>query len=276
MKKRLTIFVRSFYFNTEVLKAYKLTGLLTFILLIVNIMLVSVPPVVGTLDSTPNYDDFPGINEAFHDIYERQLPCTIDDQTFHCDEDIDAFQAGNYTFDIVEGVSEDLDVDESKIYFSENEAAIVYVEGDTQTILSATYATQPPLDFEQVYARAQEASDPLTHYDTQTQSFVNNLYFSNVGSTMLVIYPAQFAQMGMYVLLVGFMIMISNYKAKFKKITVPSALKITIAAMTGPALVTALLGLLIPQWSILIFTIAYLVRIIAIYFQINATETPLY
>jgi len=277
MKNKLTVFVRSFYFNSDVLKAYKIGGFLAFILFLVNIMLISFPPVRGAITSTPDYEDFPGINEAFHDIYEREIPCVLDDFSLTCDGEVDSFQAGAYRFEIVDEMRDDLDVSENTIYLGETEAAIIYVdEDDNRTILSSNYATQPTLDFSTVMQRAEDSDDMTAYYDRQTQSFMNNLYFSEVASTMLIIYPAQLAQIGLYVLLVGFMLLISNYKAKMKKLTVGSALKITVSAMTGPALVAALLGIFIPQWAVLIFTIAYLVRIVALYFEISASDQPFF
>ncbi len=275
MKDKLLLFVKSFYRNDLLLKAYKLGGGLTFVLLIINIMLVSVPPVLGSLTNTADYEDFPAINEAFATLYDKEIDCVLEDSQMQCETE-GPIEAGEYTFEYVDSIPQASQFDSSKIYFTPNDTAIVHVDGEAQTILSANYATQMDLDFSEVAQRASDSGDVSQHYNTQTENFINNLYFSSVGSTMMVVYPAQFAQMGTYIVLVGLMLMITNYKAKFKKITVPSAMKITIAAMTGPALLTAILGLVAAQWSFLIFTIVYLVRIIAVYYRINATEVPLY
>ncbi len=277
MKEKLTTFIKMFYSNKTLLRARKASFFPAFLLLIVNAMLVTVPTIAGLVQGLERGEDFDNIHRAFRDAYQDRLDCRIEDRELTCSELIRT-RYGDYDFIHVEEVPDNIeDFEASSVILGRTRAVIIQVDEDdgSRKILQGSYALHGDLDFSRVQEGAEEAEDEQVYQDTVTGFFLDNLYYVNIAEGMLFLYPAQFFQTAVYVLLVSPFFLITNYRSPVKKIDFTTALKLTIFAMTGPALLTAVLGWPLAGWASLLFTIVYLLRIIAVYYRVNNLEEPL-
>ena len=284
MKQKLETFVKMLYSNNAILKARKASYLLTFLMFVINIGLISVPNYAGIYQGVEQIDNIHNINDAFSELYEDELSCRIDDAALMtCDEE-GPTEYGDYVFRFVDELDADQidedDIARSSILFSPREAAVVYVE-DAGTaderifLVSGTYHLFRDFDFSEVRSNAQDSDDPDAYYERTTDMFLESLYYSGFGDSVLIVYTTQFAQMLIYTFFVSLMLLVLNYRAKFKKLTYPASLKITVFSATGPALLTAALGLYITAWASMLFIVLYLVRVILIYYRVNRVEETL-
>ncbi len=277
MKEKLTTFIKMFYSNKTLLRARKASFFTAFLLLVVNAMLVTVPTVAGLVQGLERGEEFDDIHAAFREAYVDRLDCRIADRELTCD-DLQKTTYGAYAFIHVEDVPETLeDIEESSVILGRRHAVIIHVDetDGSQRILQGSYTLHGDLDFSRVQEGAVEADDERVYQDTVTDFFLDNLYYANIAEGMLFLYPAQFFQTALYVLLVSPFFLITNFRAPVRKIDYATALKITIFAMTGPALLAAVLGWPLAGWASLMFTIVYLLRIIAVYYRVNNLEEPL-
>jgi len=277
VKEKLTTFIKMFYSNKTLLRARKASFFPAFLLLIVNAMLVTIPTVAGLVQGLERGDDFDDLHHAFREAYRDRLDCRIEERELTCTE-LTRTRYGAYDFIHVEDMPETLeDIDESSVILGPSYAAIIQVDetDDSRKILRGSYTLHGDLDFSRVQEGAEEAEDDQVYQDTVTDFFLDNLYYANIAEGMLFLYPAQFFQTAVYVLLVSPFFLITNYRSPVKKIDFATALKLTIFAMTGPALLAAVLGWPLAGWASLMFTIVYLLRIIAVYYRVNNLEEPL-
>jgi len=277
VKEKLTTFIKMFYSNKTLLRARKASFFTAFLLLVVNAMLVTVPTVAGLVQGLERGEEFDDIHAAFREAYVDRLDCRIADRELTCD-DLQKTTYGAYAFIHVEDVPETLeDIEESSVILGRRHAVIIHVDetDGSQRILQGSYTLHGDLDFSRVQEGAVEADDERVYQDTVTDFFLDNLYYANIAEGMLFLYPAQFFQTALYVLLVSPFFLITNFRAPVRKIDYATALKITIFAMTGPALLAAVLGWPLAGWASLMFTIVYLLRIIAVYYRVNNLEEPL-
>jgi len=79
-----------------------------------------------------------------------------------------------------------------------------------------------------------------------------------------------------YLVIVSIMFMILNYRVKVKKITYSAGVKIIIAAMTGPAIATAVFGVFITAWASIGFIILFAIRILFLYYTLNKSNEAIY
>ena len=75
----------------------------------------------------------------------------------------------------------------------------------------------------------------------------------------------QFVQTFFYVSMIGLMLLISNYRAKEKKITYSKAVRLTVLAMVGPAMISGLVGYLEVSLAGIVFITLYSLRMMYLY-----------
>lgn len=270
MKNKLFTFIKMFYDNKTLLRAWKAGVLLTALVLFINVSLVSAPNYVGYMNGVDSVNQLHGVEEAFEGMYEDNLDCRVEDTKMQCDDLDEARTYGDYTVRFTD--SYDLEsVDESSIILTPDQAAVVHHE-DGRTVVEGDYTLLSDFDFSTVKGDAGDADSKEAFYEDNTTFFLKNLYYSQLEETVGMVYTVQFGQTLMYVLFVSLMIMTVNFKASIKKITYNASLRVTIFAMTGPALLSALLGLWISSWAYMLFTILYLARIIVLFYQINRSD----
>ena len=274
MNKKIITFGKALYSNTDLLKLTKIPLLLLALMLFVNVSLVSAPNFMGYMEGVETTENLEGIDEAFTEMYESNLDCRVSEESeMQCEGDMQAMY-GDYQFEYADTLDVS-NIDESTIIFTPDEAAIVY-QGDRTVAVSGNYSLVQGFDFSTIKDNAEDSDDTLdTFYQDNTNFFLENLYYSDLSQQIGIVYTVQFAQTFIYVVVVSLLIQMVNFRASIKKITYQAALRITILAMTGPALLAAILGFWIPGWAYLVFTMVYLIRIIVIYYSINRRSETL-
>ncbi len=282
MKAKMEWFVHMLYSTKEVLKAHKASFVLVFILLFVNIALISVPNFIGIWRGVDRVDDLEGIHEAFQEMYEARLPCAIETSAQMICDDVENQTFGMYDFVIDPDFKIDEDelevvIERSSIFVTTEDISIVYVREDgSGVVVSGDYRLLQGFDFSSIKDRDEAQNDRTDYYDSVTNMFLRNVYYSTMQDNMFIVYSAQFVQMLLYVMFVSVIMMVLNYKAKIKKLSYSASVKITVFTMTGPAFLAAVLGFIIVGWASILFTALYLVRIILVYYKINTIQETLY
>ncbi|MFP4078873.1 MAG: DUF1189 family protein [Candidatus Izemoplasmataceae bacterium] len=270
MKDKLLLFAKMLYSNKALLKTAKAGVLVTAMMLFINVSLVSAPNYVGYMRGVGSIDELHAIEEAFEAMYDDELDCSVEgDGTMQCDAEGENTY-GDYAFRFQETVDAE-DIDENTIVFTPEKAVIVHHE-DGRTVVDGDYSLLEDFDFSEIKTLAEDRDDPEAYYANNTDFFLKNLYYSDLNDTVGMIYTVQFAQTFLYVFFVSLMFMMLNFRASIKKITYKASLRITIFAMTGPALLSAVLGLRISTWAYVLFTILYLSRVIVLYYRLHRSK----
>lgn len=273
MKQKLLLFTKMLYSNDDLLKTAKAGVLITALVLFINVSLISAPNYVGYMRGADATNDLQSVETAFEAMYDDKLPCRIDeDETMQCDISEERTY-GEYTFRFQDSV-DTADIEESSIIFTPEKAAIIHHD-DGRTVVDGDYSLLTNFDFTEIQDEAGERDEPDEFYESSTDYFLRNLYFSDMNDTIGMIYTVQFAQTFLYVFFVSLMFMMLNFRASIKKVTYQASLRLTIFAMTGPALLTAVLGLRISTWAYMLFTIVYLARVIVLYYKLHRSKVTI-
>lgn len=273
--EKLKLFFRMMFSNKAILKANRFNIVVVFLLLFINVSLITVPNYYGLADGVRIINRLDGIYDTFDEMIDRELPCEVIDESMVCDDqNLDTYY-GNYRLQYGGELDTD-NVTESIIYFGNDYLAIIYVdESDTAYILSGDYRLLEGFDFTELdFTETDMSETEYTEYVTDV--FLQNVYYSNFSQQIYMVYSTQFAQTAIYVIILSIMLMILNYKSAIKKISYLASVKIVIVAMTGPALLSALFGLFIMGYAGLIFIIAYGLRMMFIYYRINESDSVIY
>lgn len=279
MKNNLLTGIKMLYDNQTLMKAPRISMLLAFLVLLVNVTFISAPNAIGLMRGVEVITYIDDVEVAFAKMYDSGLNCVVSQEAIMVCEGPFEETYGAYAFEWVEAI--DLDaVEVSTILFSAEEAAIVYVENpmtedEELTVLIGRFHLLGGFDFSTIEMLAEDSEDVANYYDEVTEHFLRNLYFSNFTLYITIIYLTQFAQLFLYVMVVSLFYLLLNYRAKMKKITWSASFKITVVAMSGPALLAALFGFIAPEWAGIIFVFVYLARIIVLYYRINRVEETL-
>ncbi len=275
LMSKIKLFFRMLFDNNALLKSNQFPLILVLLLFFVNVSLISVPNFYGLADSVRIINHMDGIYETLEEMYVEEMPCRVTEAMMVCNEDTLEDQYGNYKIQYGGELDTDI-VEESMIYLGENYMAIIYVDAsDTAYIMSGDYALLETFDFTNIYPNESEMSD-ADYTEYVSDLFLQNIYYSNIGEQIYIVYTTQFAQTAIYVMILSIMLLILNYKAAIKKISYTASVKMVIVAMTGPALLTALLGGFILGYAGLVFIIAYGLRMMFMYYKINSHEGTIY
>jgi hypothetical protein len=100
----------------------------------------------------------------------------------------------------------------------------------------------------------------------QVADLVYGFATSGAGFDFSLILIGQLIQTILYVGTLSAMLLISNYRAKEKKISYLEGLRVTIIAMLGPALVGGFVGFIEPSFAGIVFITLFSLRMMYVYF----------
>ncbi|MFU8793557.1 MAG: hypothetical protein ACNA7K_05970 [Acholeplasmataceae bacterium] len=257
--------------NRSLIKAAKINLIFVLILLFVNVSLVSIPNYYGVLNGIRSIEYLEDIDETFKLFYEQEIPCEIDQTyTFSCSEPIDGVY-GSYQVYYQETISTE-NITESSIIFGSKNIIILYIDQEDMVYeLAGDYRLLEAFDFSSIKDQPHQYETLDAHYESVTDVFLSNVYFSSVGERVFLIFSTQFAQIAIYVVIISIMFMILNYRSKTPKISYLAAVKITILAMLGPALLSAIVGVFLNVWGSILFTLLYAIRMMFVYYAVHRT-----
>jgi len=275
LKSKFETFFKMMVKNRPLLRAYKAPLILTFVLLLVNISLISVPFFFGVLDGADHPDDLEGAHEAFEAFYRSEPACRLEGAELSCEDDIEG-DYNSYRVAFIEELPDPEDIEQSSILLTPNNAAVVQIDDDTYRHVAGDYSLHSDLDFADIHPEAQADDNPEHVYRTMSENFMLNLYYSEVTRNIFTTYGAQTLQTILYVMLVSVLFMIANYRVEHKKITWTASIKMATFAMTGPAFLSAALGYWLLGWANMLFLFVYMIRIILVYANVNRLPGPFY
>lgn len=257
--------------NQSLIGAVKLNLIFVLIILLVNVSLVSIPNYFGVLNGIRTIEYLEDINEPFKALYEQEIPCRVDaSYTLNCDAPIDG-EYGSYQVLYQDEISTE-NITESTIIFGSKNIFILYIDQENMVYeLAGDYRLLEAFDFSKIKDQAHNFDTQDAHYENVTDIFLSNVYFSSLGERVFLIFSTQFAQIALYVVLISIMFMILNYRSKLPKISYLAAVKITILAMLGPALLAAIVGVFLNIWGSILFTILYAIRMMFVYYAVHKT-----
>jgi len=264
--------IKMLWDNKQLIEARKLGYILTFLLLIVNVSMISIPNFFGLLNGLRDIDQMVGIEEAFREIYDDALPCTVSiDFTMECEGNVDGTY-GLYQLVYQEEVNTD-NINQPTIFFGYRNFTMIYInESNKAFIVAGDYRLLSGFSFAEVNQMEHEFETLEDYQDRVTDVFISGIYNSTIGEKVFLVFSSQFAQIVIYIVIISFMFLILNFRSKIRKITFPASLKIIIASMTGPALLTAILGIFFRGWASVLFTILFAIRIMFVYYEIHRTK----
>lgn len=266
--------IKMLWDNKQLIEARKLGFILTFLLLIVNVSMISIPNFFGLLNGLRDIDNLVGIETTFRAMYDDALPCTVSETfTMECQGNVDGTY-GNYKILYQEEIVTE-NINEPTIFFGYRNFTMIYInESNKAYIVAGDYRLLSGFSFAEVNQMEHEFDTLEDYQDRVTDVFISGIYNSTIGEKVFLIFSSQFAQIVIYIVIISFMFMILNFRSKIRKITFPASLKIVIVSMTGPALLTAIIGIFLRGWASVLFTILFAIRVMFIYYEIHrAKET---
>ncbi|MBU1145388.1 MAG: hypothetical protein KJ971_05995 [Firmicutes bacterium] len=263
---------RMLFDNNALLKANLYHIILVVIIFFINISLICIPNYFGMMDGVQSIGYLEGINEAFTEMYDEELSCSINSESVLSCEEPYSSQFGDYQF-IFQEVIDTTDVSQSTIFFGQDYIYIVYIDEENLVYdLSGDYKLLNEFDFSEIMGSDYGDKTKAEFYEYVTDVFLTNTYNSSIGDRIFTVYTTQFSQTLIYLMIVSIMFMIINYRAKFKKISYLSVIKILVLSMTGPALLTAVLGVFITAWASIMFVIMFAIRLMFVYYKVNKVQ----
>jgi hypothetical protein len=266
--------IKMLWDNKQLIEARKLGFILTFLLLIVNVSMISIPNFFGLLNGLRDIDQLVGIETTFRAMYDDALPCSVSETfTMECVGNVDGTY-GNYRIVYQEEIVTE-NINEPTIFFGYRNFTMIYInENNKAFIVAGDYRLLSGFSFAEVNSANHEFDTLEDYQDRVTDVFISGIYNSTIGEKVFLIFSSQFAQIVIYIVIISFMFMILNFRSKIRKITFPASLKIVIVSMTGPALITAILGIFFRGWASVLFTILFAIRVMFVYYEIHrAKET---
>ena len=279
--KKIKEFIPILWSNSTLLKTRFVPLWLVMIFFVVNVSLVSVPNYFGLLQGIDSISYLEEIEETFTLMYESEIPCKVSfEHEMTCG--VLPNQIGSYLLIYQEEVVTQ-GTTQSTIFIGKNQMAIVYVqqatsdeEQDVAYIVTGDYRLLGGFDFTQIKTNEHQFDARSDYYEYATDLFLTNLYYSGLGDQTFLVFASQFSQMLIFLVVISIMFMILNYRTRIKKITYMAATKIIICSMTGPALLSAILGVFLMGWASILFIALFALRIMFLYYRINRTEETLY
>lgn len=264
--------IKMLWDNKQLIEVRKLGYILTFFLLFVNVSMISIPNFFGLLNGLRDIDQMEGLETAFRAIYDDELPCMITENfTMDCEAGVGGLY-GQYQVIYQEEVNTD-NVNQPTIFFGYRNFTMIYInENNKAFIVAGDYRLLSGFSFAEVNSMEHDFDTIEDYQDRVTDVFISGIYNSTIGEKIFLIFSSQFAQIVIYIVIISFMFLILNFRSKIRKISFPASLKIIIASMTGPALITAILGIFFRGWASLLFTILFAIRIMFVYYEIHRTK----
>lgn len=240
----------------------------------VGVSLIATPNFFGLIQGIQQIDNLLGIESAFTAMYNQPLPCAVNDnEEMSCQLNGVQNQYGDYAF-IYQTELDASAITASTLIFAQKEFAAIYVNENQQAfLLSGTYRLLKGFDFATINALAE--GDLISHQAEVTDRFVSNIYFSTLEEKMIAVYLSQWFQTLIFVVIISLMILILNLNEKKKKISFGYATKMVVMNIVGPALLSAILGLISPSWASVVFLFVYAIRSMFLYYYLHRHQNHL-
>lgn len=273
-------FPKTLYSNKELLKTNQWSIAKMILIFIVNVSLICAPFFLSRTKTKPIdvLDYMPNIEVAFQEFYELELPCSINKLELTCEIAIDqSYVLTDYTLYILPTDLASINPNTSRIVMTNNHIGLYYIdaldEKDNYNIESS-YRLLEEMDFSKINREdlQLEMLEEEAFYKYITETILLGILNGNLPSDLATIYLAQLVQTSLYVLIMSVMLMAANLRRQVKKIYYSSSLKYTIFAITGPALIAAIIGLFSTIIGTIVWSAIYAVRIILLYTKINNTD----
>lgn len=237
-------FASTLYSNKAIHSFKRMNGLLVFLLFIANVLMISAPLIrARAIVTGPEIiERFLGIDVALVKAF-AETDCIIEAQLLCGTPTV--ITAGDYEVGFLEAPTSD-----SYVFFDANQVVF-----------------QTPDDFffgGYLFAEGIELSTITT--TAQVADLVYGFATSGAGFDFSLILIGQLIQTILYVGTLSAMLLISNYRAKEKKISYLEGLRVTIIAMLGPALVGGFVGFIEPSFAGIVFITLFSLRMMYVYF----------
>jgi len=239
-------FASTLYSNKAIHSFKRMNGLLVFLLFIANVLMISAPLIrARAIVTGPEIiERFPGVDLALVAAF-AETDCIIADRLV-C-ETPKVITAGDYEVGFLSAPSS-----EFYVFFDANQLVI-----------------QTPDDFffgGYLFAQGIELSSITT--TAQVADLVYGFATSGAGFDFSLILLGQLIQTTLYVGSLSAMLLISNYRAKERKITYLEGIRITIIALLGPAILGGFIGFIEPSFAGIVFITLFSLRMMYVYFSL--------
>jgi hypothetical protein len=236
-------FATILYSNNAIFSFRKMKGWLLFLLFLINTMMLSAPLIRARADITGAQvlSRFDGLTPALLAAF-AQTDCSFD-VALQCDQPT-VITTGTYEIGFLIPVAGD-----RYVFFDENQVVI-----------------QTPDEL--FLGRYEFAAGPLSAIATERdlEQLVYGFATAGAGFDFTLIVLGQLIQTTLYVASISAMLLISNYRATKRKISFSEALRLTVLAMLGPALIGGLIGFVEPSVAGIVFITIYSLRMMYLYF----------
>jgi hypothetical protein len=235
--------IATLYSNKAILSLKQMRGWLLFLVFIVNVLMLSAPLIRARAEITAPeiLDRFVGLQEALL-IAMPQSDCVLGAPMVCAEPSVQTIQGYEISF-------------------------LAPVSSDTYVLFDATQVIiQTPDDF--FIGGYEYASGVALSSVTSVASLHGLVYgFATSGAAFdfSLIILGQLVQTFFYISMISLMLLISNYRARERKIRFSHALRMTVLAMVGPALLSGFIGLLEVSVAGIVFITMYSLRMMYLY-----------
>jgi hypothetical protein len=147
---------------------------------------------------------------------------------------------------------------------------VVYVNDDTAFILEGDYRLLPGFNFQTIN---EEVDGVLVEGQNEaTDRFLTAIYFSTVDEKIITIFVTQLFQTLIFVMVLTLVMLLLNLDSTRNKLTIKQANTMMIAGMVGPALITAVIGLIYPALGSIAFPFVYGFRMLFVYYFLRKNQ----
>lgn len=266
---KLKSFFKMLFNNKEILKSKDFNIFVILLIFFINVSLVSVPNFYGKIDGVNSISNIVGIEEVLVELYDMELDCSVDNNSELTCNNFTDFVIADYNI-IYSDVIDLTDIDSSTLYFSKEYITIIYVDQDDLAyLISGNYSKLNGFSFNEIKSSDYGELTKSEYYEDISDIFLTNIYFSNLEDDFALIYVSQFAQILIYTLILSGMFMLVNLGGSEINLRYNDSLKLVVVSMTGPALVSAILGIFIIAWASILFLLVYGLRLMLLYYLVN-------
>lgn len=237
------------YSNVSLLKVKRTPILIVMLMFLINVMILSSPLFGARAETTGEsvVSGIEGLEEAFNEIYELQLPCVIDNG-ISCADDYNHSDFNGFEL-VVEGEPK------TGQYIAFYDDVVVIANSETTVFGDYTFINGYTLN-------------PENNYAEYTEALMFAVVSANLANDYFYVFIGQFVQNILYILAISLLLLVANYRQKQPLITYRESVSITVLAMTGPALLSSLIGLFLPHFFMTVFMAVYSIRMMYLYFAL--------
>lgn len=235
-----------------------------------SIFLIAFPHYAGVNQGVQTIHEFVNIEPAFQSLYNERFPCAITEEAkLMCSEPSTITEAGDYQVVVAEDFNLSTTT-QSTLYFGETRLGVVYVNDDTAFILEGDYRLLPGFNFQTIN---EEVDGVLVEGQNEaTDRFLTAIYFSTVDEKIITIFVTQLFQTLIFVMVLTLVMLLLNLDSTRNKLTIKQANTMMIAGMVGPALITAVIGLIYPALGSIAFPFVYGFRMLFVYYFLRKNQ----